>query len=110
MTANRRAPSALPMKVTALDAASPASFQPLKAQTWAGARKPSGRYSHWRGCIRTTVHHGRMATDALSPMQISGLRAGQALDSLFACTRKDRLTTRSGSPYLALEFRDGSGA
>ena len=29
---------------------------------------------------------------------------------MFACTRKDRLMTRTGSPYLALELRDRSGA
>jgi 3'-5' exoribonuclease len=28
---------------------------------------------------------------------------------VFACARKDRLMTRSGSPYLALELRDRSG-
>ena len=28
---------------------------------------------------------------------------------MFACTRKDRLFTRTGSPYLALELRDRSG-
>jgi len=28
---------------------------------------------------------------------------------VFACSRKDRLFTRSGSPYLALELRDRSG-
>jgi 3'-5' exoribonuclease len=41
---------------------------------------------------------------------ISALRAGQEVDGIFACTRKDRLFTRSGSPYLALELRDRSGA
>ncbi len=40
---------------------------------------------------------------------ISSLRAGDAAEGIFACTRKDRLTTRSGSPYLALEFRDRTG-
>jgi 3'-5' exoribonuclease len=40
---------------------------------------------------------------------ISALRAGQEVDGVFACTRKDRLFTRSGSPYLALELRDRSG-
>jgi 3'-5' exoribonuclease len=40
---------------------------------------------------------------------ISSLRAGDAADGVFACTRKDRLTTRSGSPYLALELRDRTG-
>jgi 3'-5' exoribonuclease len=29
---------------------------------------------------------------------------------VFACVRKDRLVTRSGTPYLALELRDASGA
>ncbi len=28
---------------------------------------------------------------------------------MFACTRKDRLTTRTGSAYLALELRDSTG-
>ena len=28
---------------------------------------------------------------------------------MFACTRKDRLMTRTGSPYLALELRDRTG-
>jgi 3'-5' exoribonuclease len=40
---------------------------------------------------------------------IALLRAGSEVDAVFACTRKDRLTTRTGSPYLALEFRDRSG-
>jgi 3'-5' exoribonuclease len=42
-------------------------------------------------------------------MAISSLRAGDVADGIFACTRKDRLTTRSGSPYLALELRDRTG-
>ena len=40
---------------------------------------------------------------------ISGLRPGQEVSGVFACSRKDRLFTRSGSPYLALELRDRSG-
>jgi 3'-5' exoribonuclease len=40
---------------------------------------------------------------------ISALRPGQEVDGVFACVRKDRLLTRSGSPYLALELRDRSG-
>src|SRR5947209_7823978 len=109
MVAKRRALSALPTNVTALEAASAASFQPLKAHTRAGARRPSGRYSHCKGCIRTTVHHGAVASDD-STAQISALRPGQTVKGIFACTRKDRLTTRSGSPYLALELRDRSGS
>jgi 3'-5' exoribonuclease len=41
---------------------------------------------------------------------IAGLRAGDPVDAVFACSRKDRLTARSGSPYLALELRDRTGA
>ena len=40
---------------------------------------------------------------------VSGLRPGQPVDGLYACTRKDRLTTRTGSPYLALRLRDRTG-
>ncbi|HEY2260660.1 MAG TPA: HD domain-containing protein [Solirubrobacteraceae bacterium] len=41
---------------------------------------------------------------------VSALRAGQEVHGVFACTRKDRLMTRTGSPYLALELRDKTGA
>jgi 3'-5' exoribonuclease len=41
---------------------------------------------------------------------IAQLRAGSEVEGVFACTRKDRLTARSGSPYLAVELRDSSGA
>jgi 3'-5' exoribonuclease len=40
---------------------------------------------------------------------ISILRPGSEISAVFACTRKDRLTTRTGSPYLALELRDRTG-
>jgi 3'-5' exoribonuclease len=40
---------------------------------------------------------------------VSALRPGQGVDGVFACTRKDRLMTRSGAPYLALELRDRTG-
>jgi 3'-5' exoribonuclease len=41
---------------------------------------------------------------------IASLRAGDEVDGLYACTRKDRLTARTGTPYLALELRDRTGA
>jgi 3'-5' exoribonuclease len=41
---------------------------------------------------------------------ISELRAGTEFEGVFACTRKDRLTARTGSPYLAVELRDRSGS
>jgi 3'-5' exoribonuclease len=40
---------------------------------------------------------------------VSALRPGAQVHAVLACTRKDRLLTRSGSPYLALELRDRSG-
>jgi 3'-5' exoribonuclease len=43
-------------------------------------------------------------------MTIAELRAGGEVDGVFACTRKDRLTARNGSPYLAVELRDRTGA
>lgn len=40
---------------------------------------------------------------------LASLRAGDEIDGVYACTRKDRLTARSGAAYLALELRDRSG-
>lgn len=41
---------------------------------------------------------------------MSSLRPAQDIDGIFACTRKDRLTSRAGTPYLAIELRDRTGA
>lgn len=43
------------------------------------------------------------------PDTISTLRAGQELAGTYACTRKDRLVARTGTPYLAVELRDKTG-
>jgi 3'-5' exoribonuclease len=43
-------------------------------------------------------------------IQVAELRAGSEIEGVFACTRKDRLTAKSGSPYLAVELRDRTGA
>jgi 3'-5' exoribonuclease len=51
-----------------------------------------------------------VATAAPSSAEIAALRPGQDVDAVFACTRKDRLTARTGSAYLALELRDRSGS
>jgi len=42
--------------------------------------------------------------------ELLALRAGDDLDGVYACTRKDRLTARTGQAYLAVELRDRSGA
>jgi 3'-5' exoribonuclease len=41
---------------------------------------------------------------------IATLRPGEEVADLFACTRKDRLMAKSGTPYLALELRDRTGS
>ncbi len=51
-----------------------------------------------------------MSVVATDRTTVTELRAGGEVDGLFACSRKDRLTARSGSPYLALELRDRTGA
>ena len=42
----------------------------------------------------------------LAEATVATLRAGDDVDAVFACSRKDRLTARSGLPYLAIEPRD----
>jgi 3'-5' exoribonuclease len=55
-----------------------------------------------------------MGSVALEPLTdttgLATVRAGQEIDLVLACTRKERLVARSGSPYLALEFRDRTAA
>lgn len=46
----------------------------------------------------------------MASADLAALRAGDQLDGIYACVRKDRLTARSGTPYLALELRDRSGS
>jgi 3'-5' exoribonuclease len=45
----------------------------------------------------------------MTPEAISTLRDGDELAGIFACTRKDRLVARTGTPYLAVELRDRTG-
>ena len=41
---------------------------------------------------------------------LATLRPGDAVDGVYACTRKDRLAARTGAPYLSVELRDRSGS
>jgi 3'-5' exoribonuclease len=41
---------------------------------------------------------------------VATLRVGQEVDGVFACSRKERLKTRAGAPYLTVELRDRTGA
>src|SRR3954469_10290837 len=64
----------------------------------------------WRGCGRRRAvrrpHHDRRVPS----VELSALRPGDEIAGVYACTRKDRLTARTGAPYLALELRDRSAA
>jgi 3'-5' exoribonuclease len=46
----------------------------------------------------------------VTTVELSALRAGDEIAGVYACTRKDRLTARTGAPYLALELRDRTSA
>src|SRR5215210_4749934 len=111
MVAKRSASSAVPRKERAAVADSPASFQPLNAHTRAGALRPSGRRSQRRGCIPV---HGSGFPSGLRTIigvvaGLTSLRQGDEIAGVYACTRKDRLLARTGTPYLALELRDRTG-
>ncbi|GAC1321777.1 MAG: HD domain-containing protein [Thermoleophilaceae bacterium] len=41
---------------------------------------------------------------------IAHLRDGGPIEGVYACTRKDRMTARTGTPYLSIELRDRTGA
>src|SRR5919205_3356510 len=59
--------------------------------------------------VRSRPEDGAMTTAAEERVPIARLRAGSPIEGVFACTRKDRMTARTGSVYLALELRDASG-
>ena len=49
-------------------------------------------------------------TPAPSAPTIATLRAGDEVQAVYACTRKERLMSRAGTPYLAVELRDRTAA
>jgi len=54
---------------------------------------------------------GRAPYEDSSPLQtVATLRLGQDVDAVWACTRKERQITRTGSPFLTLELRDRTGS
>jgi 3'-5' exoribonuclease len=44
------------------------------------------------------------------PGSIATFRPGDVVRGIYACTRKDRLTAKTGTIYLAIELRDKTGA
>ena len=97
------------MKPTAAEAASPASFQPLNAQTITGARS-SGRSRQITSCIESTVlDAGRgvrrstvtmeiVSTAVSERVSVAELRPGAEVAGVFACSRKDRLIGQERHP------------
>jgi len=55
-----------------------------------------------------------MSAASSSPPQgaqtVATLRSEEEVDGVFACTRKERHISRSGSPYLTIGLRDNTGA
>jgi 3'-5' exoribonuclease len=49
------------------------------------------------------------STPADDRQTVATLRAEEIVDALFACTRKDRQISRSGTPYLTIQLRDSTG-
>jgi 3'-5' exoribonuclease len=41
---------------------------------------------------------------------VATLRVGEEVDGVFACSRKERLISKAGTPYLTVELRDRTGA
>ncbi len=52
---------------------------------------------------------GARGVGASDAQTIATLREGDAVEAVFACTRKERLITRSGDPYLTVELSDQGG-
>jgi 3'-5' exoribonuclease len=46
---------------------------------------------------------------AEAPQTVAGLRDGQKVAGVFACTRKERRMSRAGTPYLTVLLRDRTG-
>ena len=51
-----------------------------------------------------------VAMSAPTAPALPALRPGDPVDGVYACVRKDRLMSRSGTPYLAVELRDRGGS
>src|SRR4051812_4355534 len=70
----------------------------------------SDMVSHGTQRVRSGLQHGCVTSVAPDRTTIAELRVGGQLRGIFACTRKDRLVTKGGSPYLAVELQDRGGS
>ncbi len=85
----------------------PSSDAPARGRMAPGAGGVSGagRAAHAEAPGPTAV-----AGDAGDAQTLATLRDGDAVQAIFACTRKERLVTRAGDPYLTVELRDQAGS
>ncbi len=59
---------------------------------------------------RTLAATGGQTAAQPQAQTVATLRVGQEVDGIFACSRKERLTGKTGNPYLTVELRDSTGA
>ncbi len=63
------------------------------------------------GCVPPTDSPApAQAPGAPRPGAVATLREGDGIEGVYACTRKDRLVAKTGTPYLVVELRDRTGA
>src|SRR5436190_1600593 len=76
----------------------------------------TSRTPSWLAASTTALANVRQRSDGSTPWRNTrsrsavGIRAAAVAGGPSACTRKERLTARNGSAYLALDLRDRSGA
>src|SRR4051812_40453031 len=59
---------------------------------------------------RLSAHGPRLVRVALlENALIADLATDSEIDGVYACTRKEKLTSRNGAPYLSVELRDATG-
>jgi 3'-5' exoribonuclease len=69
------------------------------------------RYTRFRlSAVRPGLEDGGVPNVAEERIPVARLRAGSPIEGVFACTRKDRMTAKTGSAYLAVELRDRTGS
>jgi 3'-5' exoribonuclease len=62
------------------------------------------------GQTPTVASEERPAVAAEETPTVAALREGDVVAGVFACSRKERLLTRAGTPYLTVELRDRTGS
>jgi 3'-5' exoribonuclease len=81
----------------------------MSPNTTTGDTGPHGEPGSSPGPLVAPIESIEPTVGVSDAQTVATLRPGQEVDALFACTRKERLLTRAGDPYLALELRDQTG-